>query len=253
MEIKERLNISLVENSNDADEKVHPWRRCGRGKHLVREHTVHVSPSKKHPSGKDAIWHEHCANNPSGKDELSYAEIKYISKTYFSSLIGPPTADVLTQIFADADKYDVEIRGWVQYWNDIFQLDNPLDPNLVKALIATESSFILKPKEHKYVYGLMQITGRAHQYLGGANKELRDHFFSVSTDELIDASCNIAAGVRWLFRKKQTASALLDREATWEETIEDYKAILEKRIHGKPYNLKPMEDFRKYYKILSGR
>lgn len=89
------------------------------------------------------------------------------------------------------------------------------------------------------------------QYLEDSNKELRDYFVSVSTDELIDASCNICAGVRWLFRKKQTASNLLKREATWEETIEDYKAILEKRIHGKPYNPKPMEDFRKYYKILS--
>ena len=63
---------------------------------------------------------------------------------------------------------------------------------------------------------------------------------------------HICAGVRWLFRKKQTASSLLHREATWEETVEDYKAILAKRVHGEPYNPKPMEDFRKYNKLLQG-
>jgi hypothetical protein len=250
MEIKEYLN-NKIDSSNASDTKVHQWRKCGKGKHLVREHVVHVPPSKKHPDGNDAIWHEHCANNPSGKDELSYAEIKYISETHFSKLSGPPTANALTKLFSDADKYDIEIRGWVQYWNDIFQLDDPLDPNVVKALIATESSFIVKPKEHKYVYGLMQITGHTHQYLNGTKKELRDYFVSISTDNLLDASCNICAGVRWLFRKKQTASELLEQKATWEETIEDYKAILALRIHGKPYNPKPMEDFRQYYKILS--
>lgn len=238
------------ENTVDENKKVHPWRRCGRGKHLVREHVVHVPPSKKHPDGKDSVWREHCANNLSRKDELSYAEIKHISEKYFSMLGGLPTMGVLTKEFPDADKYDVEIRGWVQYWNDIFQLDDPLNPNAVKALIATESSFIIKPKGHKYVYGLMQITGKTHRYLGGAKRELKDYFVCVSTDGLIDASGNICAGVRWLFRKKETASHLLKREATWEEAIEDYKAILAKRIHGEPYNPKPMEDFRKYFKCL---
>jgi len=42
-------------------------------------------------TGKDTICHEHCANNPSGKDELSFAEIKFISHTYFADLSGPPT------------------------------------------------------------------------------------------------------------------------------------------------------------------
>jgi hypothetical protein len=47
--------------------KIHPWRKCGRGQHLVREHAVHTHPSKSNPSGKDTICHEHCANNPSGR------------------------------------------------------------------------------------------------------------------------------------------------------------------------------------------
>lgn len=236
---------------NQNAEKIHHWRKCGRGEHLVREHPIHVPPSKKHPKGKESVCHEHCAKNPSGKDELSYAEIKYISTIYFSDLQGLPTAEALTKEFPNADKYDAEIRGWTQYWNDIFKLDDPLDPNVVKALIATESSFDPQPKKHAHVYGLMQITGKTHQFLCGTKHELRDHYICVSATELVDESANICAGVRWLFRKRETAASLLQRKASWEEVVEDYKAILELRIHNKPYNPKPMEDFRKYYKILS--
>ena len=53
----------------------------------------------------------------------------------------PALATGLLAEFDDANKYDVLIRGWVRYWNEIFQPKNPLDPNLVKALMATESSF----------------------------------------------------------------------------------------------------------------
>jgi hypothetical protein len=45
------------------------------------------------------------------KDGLSFGEIKYISPTHFSNLLGPPTAEVLTKKFPPADKYDVKIRG----------------------------------------------------------------------------------------------------------------------------------------------
>ncbi len=257
MELDNQTEEKVMEHSDRhadiSDAKVHPWRKCGTGKHLVREHMVHVPVSKIHPEGINAVWHEHCADNPSRKDELSYAEIKYISEAHFANLTGlSPTAGVLTKKFPDADKYDNEIRGWVQYWNDIFQLDDPLNPNVVKALIATESSFRPQPKEHHYVYGLMQVTGQTHQYLCGEKKELRDHLVRISTDELLDPSSNICAGVRWLFRKKETASWLLKRTATWEETVEDYKAILSQRMTGQKYNPKPMEDFREYYTLLSG-
>jgi hypothetical protein len=244
MEVRDR-----VTNSKPV-EKVHPWRKCGKGQHLVREHVVHTHPSKTHPHGTETICHEHCANNPSGKDELSFAEIKFISHTYFADLSGPPTPYMLTKKFRHADQYDSEIRGWVQYWNDIFKPEEPLDADIVKALIATESSFDPKPEAHPHVYGLMQLRGDTHQYLSGKKHDLRDHFVCVSTDELWDPSCNICSGVRWLFRKRETATALLKRRATWEETVEDYKAILSLRIHKKPYNPKPMEDFREYYDIL---
>lgn len=88
-----------------AIEKVHPWRKCPKGMHYVKEHVVHVPPSKSHPNGNIAKVREHCATNPSHKDELSFPEIEFITKTYFKDLTGPPTAKVLTE-FSGADNYD---------------------------------------------------------------------------------------------------------------------------------------------------
>jgi hypothetical protein len=242
------MDVQAPKSHEEQETRVHPWRICGKGKHLVREHLGHIHPSKRHPKGKTAIWHEHCALNPSHKDELSFAEIQYIGKRYFTDLSGPPTAGVLK--FEHADEYDHLIRGWTQYWNDIFQLSDPLDPNVVKALIATESSFYPTPGRYKHVYGLMQLLGSTHQYLGGAQNELHDHLIRISTTELIDPSGNICGGIRWLFRKKETAAALLKRPASWDETVEDYKAILSRRLKELPYNPEPMEKFRKYYQCL---
>ncbi|MHB1946747.1 MAG: hypothetical protein ACYCQI_01360 [Gammaproteobacteria bacterium] len=117
--------------SKEGDKKAHLWRICPIGKHFVKKHIIHIRPSKKHPK----------ADNPSHKDELTSNEIKYISETYFKTLEGPPTAGLLTRIFKEADNFDLKIRGWVKYWNDVLQPDILLDANLIKALIGTESSF----------------------------------------------------------------------------------------------------------------
>ena len=235
---------------NDSEKKAHPWRRCSLGKHFVREHKVHIPPSTRHPNGL-SIRHEHCAENRSHKDELSFDEIRYITNTYFSSLSGPPTAHALISEFPKSDNYDVEIRGWVKYWNDIFKLDDPLDPNLVKALIATESSFDIEPKRTiKTAHGLMQITNKTHRYLRDTKIELRDYLVVLTQKQLLNPSANICAGVRWLFRKKETASGRLKNKATWINAIEDYKGYLELILDNKEYNHTPMEKLDKYYKLL---
>lgn len=61
-----------------------------------------------------------------------------IADNYFSSLAGPPTAGKLP--YENSDRYDMLIRGWTRYWNDVLQPRDLLDPDLVKALIGTESS-----------------------------------------------------------------------------------------------------------------
>jgi hypothetical protein len=84
-----------VKAPTNPEEKAHPWRRCPIGKHFVKEHSIRIPPSKKHPNGCVTIRHAHCAANRSHKDQLSYDEIQYITNTYFSSLQGPPAADKL--------------------------------------------------------------------------------------------------------------------------------------------------------------
>ena len=69
------------------NDKVHPWRICPKGKHYVREHVMHVKPSRKHPNGITVKVHAHCASNPSRKDELIFSEIEFITITYFKGLI----------------------------------------------------------------------------------------------------------------------------------------------------------------------
>lgn len=237
------------------EEKAHRWRRCPIGKHLVREHLEHIPPSKVHPNGTTTIRHEHCANNPSHKDELSYDEIQYITETHFAGLTGSaPIAGVLK--FDDESKYDQQIRGWTEYWNDIFKLSDPLDPNLVKALIATEASFKENPPHGpKTAHGLMQITDETFPIFSDIHGELKDYLIRVSAKELLEPSTNICMGIRWLFRKKEIVSSKLGREATWLETVAAYKSVLKKKAgkekdNKEKRNSELMRRFYEYYKPL---
>jgi hypothetical protein len=49
---------------------------------------------------------------------------------------------------------------------------------------------------------------------------------NVSQKDLSDPNLSIAAGIRWLFRKRETASATLERKASWIEAVADYKSYL---------------------------
>jgi hypothetical protein len=234
----------------EQEEKAHPWRICPMGKHFLREHTVHIPPSKKHPEGKTSIVHEHCAENPSHKDELSFHEIEYITRTYFSSLVGPPTSGPLTKVFPPADKYDSEIRGWVRYWNDIFSFDDVLDANLIKALIATESSFIEDPQRTRSAHGLMQIRNDTFRIIQDTKGELSDYLIRIPRDKLLNPSANICIGVRWLFQKKKLASRRLKHPACWIEAIIEYKSYWEEVKQGKEPDA--MKHLKEYYQILQG-
>lgn len=244
MEIKEKV-------INAADEKAHSWRRCSMGKHFVIEHATHIPPSKEHPSGMSTTVREYCADNISHKDELSFDEIQYISKKYFSTLSGLPTAGTLTKVFSHADDYDFEIRGWTQYWNDIFKLNDPLDPDLVKALIGTESSFDTNPKGTSKAHGLMQLLAKTFDILRDARGELKNYLVCIPCDKYLDVSANICSGVRWIFQKKKLADSRLQRASTWEEVIIEYKGYWDDIKDG--IDPDPMQKLRKYYGILKGK
>ncbi len=156
-------------------------------------------------------------------------EIHEIAKRNFSELSGPPKADDLD--FSNGNKYDALIRGWTKYWNDVLKPKTPLDPNLVKALIASESSFNANPKvpasaKKDPPRGLMQVRDSSFKIMGDICGELKNHLINLDGEDPLDPNTNIAAGVRWLFRKKEMADSYLGREATWDEVVQEYKGIL---------------------------
>lgn len=256
--------VKEFEVSDDVNDKTHPWRVCPIGKHYVRTHVLHIPPSEKHPEGQVVTRHAHCAENPSHKDVLSYDELQIIAKKYFLSLVGAPKAGVLTE-FSRADEFDSDIRGWVRYWNEIFNPKEPLDPNLVKALIASESSFRPEqdtsqhtPEKNKkigYAHGLMQITDITLKIIGEHKGEIKDHLIYLTHKEIMDPSANICVGVRWLFTKKTIAAQRIDHTATWDDAVAEYKGILKAIVENKDPNHNPdpyneMLKFRSFYKRL---
>lgn len=203
-----------------ARSKTHPWRLCPDGQHWVRSHD--------RSNAKHGV-HGYCRHNPSEKDQIYELEMDEIAEKYFDSLKGSPAAKTLG--YSQGNKFDVLIRGWTKYWNDVFSPVDQLDPDLVKALIATESSFRATNenpgnKRIGKARGLIQIAEETLRILKDEKGELKDHYVTLDQKDLFSANQNICAGVRWLFRKKETASAKLKRTATWIEAVADYKAYL---------------------------
>lgn len=113
-----------------------------------------------------------------------------------------------------------------KYWNDIFDPVEKLSPNIVKALMATESGFQIRPKAprgHKAI-GIMQLMPETVGYLSNS-KEIRNFQIKLTQKEAWEVPLNIAAAVRWLFRKKEVGESRLKRKLTWMEVIEEYKGI----------------------------
>lgn len=230
----------------DPAKKVHPWRLCEYGQCAERPHSRTIPVSENHPDGKTHV-HFYCKNIKSGKDVLVKLEMELMASEHFSSLSGPPKADDLG-FKTNGNSFDTFIRGWTQYWNEVLKPADALDPDLVKALIASESGFNpnsgIKGKRRS-AKGLMQLVPKTTETLRNEKGELKDHFVDIPKADLGDPCLNIAGGIRWLFRKHETASSKLGRPATWDEAVADYKSYLKKDINGRG-----MEIFRNYYRRL---
>jgi len=214
----------MAKKKSAKKQKAHPWRICPGGEHWVSSHPRRTKNGATQVTG-------HCRTNPSRKDQIYSGELKRISDGYFSYIEGKPTADNLGFKYR-GNKYDEVIAGWTKYWNEVLSPNEPLDPNLVKALIATESGFdreakVRAGKKAGWARGLMQVTDWALEILKDEKGELRDHLIDLNQQDMTDASLSIAAGIRWLHRKRETASAKLKRPATWLEAAADYKSYLE--------------------------
>jgi hypothetical protein len=230
----------------------HPWRLCPTGDHWVSIHPMRVPPSKTHPAGSITTRHGHCAKNPSKKDQLYPDEIVEITQHSFQDLKSKP-CPIDLGFKKKGAQFDDLIAGWTKYWNEVLKPQIPLDPNIVKALIASESSFnpemLANKKNSNSARGLMQILNSTRKTLGDENGELQDHFLTVTKNELSDPSTNICAGIRWLFQKQKLASSFLGREASWEEAVMNYKGKLKSKP-GDPEAIKQRTIFKKYLEKL---
>lgn len=225
-------------------------RPCPLGAHWVRTHQRRVIPSTLHPDGLTTV-DGHCRRNPSSKEMILSDELKYIEEKYFGNTRNLPSRHPIG-FGKKGSQFDALIGGWTQYWNERFPSREPLDPDYVKALIGTESSFnqkTLTRSKSGWAVGLMQVTEETLKILKNEKGELKDHLVKVTFNDLQDPSLNIAAGVRWLFRKKEITAARLGREPLWSEVIEDYKGVLRQKNEKKTMIMKKFNEFLSLLKL----
>ena len=150
--------------------------------------------------------------------------------------------------YKNADKYDEVIAVWTDYFNKKFNAKPPLDPDVVKALIASKSGFRADPPENKTALGITQITKDTLKIMQDPNGETKDFIFrDIRQKDLKDANIAIPLGVRWLFRKRETAMNQLKRVPDHEELILEYKGLLKSKTD---YKNQALKKFREDYADL---
>ena len=127
--------------------KNHPWRLCPAGESWVTTHPLTVPASNSGPKRK-TIRDGHCRINPGKLEVYTAEELIEIAAQNFDTLLDDPSVMPVPDAlgFPDGNQYDRLIAGWTKFWNEILKPEDPVTPDFIKALIATESSFLL-PKD----------------------------------------------------------------------------------------------------------
>ena len=226
--------------------------QCPIGQHWVKTHSMKIPPSNKNPLGGVTTRLAHCSRNPASRGYLTPSVINELSKLLTGKSKKLPCP--LSLEFKDGSQYDESIANWVHHWNSTFNPNEPLDPDFVKALIASESSFnhnkLADPKNQKSARGLMQITDESRKILGDEKGELKNNYLSLTREDLNDPNINICAGIRWLFHKRHLASHKLGRQATWEESVAEYKGLSKGLKSGDKRAMELMNRFKNYQNQL---
>ena len=214
----------------------HPWRVCPVGEYYVSGSEVDAHPRLNH-FVKEHPRRSHCRQSKNlTANVLNGSEIKLIGQDF----ILPKFKDTVLKDygFKKLDhKYDAVIAGWTQFWNDVFNPKLKLDPNFVKALIASESGFDPDPYKgnKKKAMGIGQLMPTTVKSLQGFKNELRDNLFEFNDNDVFDPEINIAALIRWLHQKQFLASKKLKRDASWVEAVENYKGQMGKNKTSDTY------------------
>ncbi len=213
----------------------------------VRAHPRRVPVSPKNPSGVTVV-DRHLRRSVRGP-ALSAAEIREISATRSRKGLRYPSGQDLG--YLDGNTYDELIAVWVDYFNEKFPADPPnaaLDPDVIKALIASESGFQKDPRRNRKAFGISQITPETLKILLDPEGEAKEFIFrGIRQKDLKDPEIAIPMGIRWIFRKKRLAEGKLGRGVTAEEVILEYKGLLKSRTG---YQNQALENYREHYARL---
>ncbi len=210
----------------------------------VREHPMHVPVSKKNPTGI-TIRDRHLRRLKG--TYLDASEIEAIFENYNRKNIIYPAKEKLSQ--TNSDKYDEIIAVWCDYFNKKFNANPLLDPNVVKALIASESDFLEDPPRNPKATGIAQITPETQRIVQDPEGEVKDFIFKdIRKKDLKNPAIAIPIAIRWLSRKKRLAEGKLGRTVDAEEIILEYKGLLKSKSEFKN---KALERFRKEYGQLT--
>lgn len=208
----------------------------------VRAHPLHVPTSEKNPNGL-TIRDQHPRRLKG--TYLDRSEIEEIFEKYNRKNIDFPTKRKLP--YKNSDKYDELIAVWTDYFNKKFNSNPPLDPDVVKALISSESGFDENPKNPQAI-GIAQITRETLKASLDPNGEVKEFIFrEIRQKDLKIPAVSIPMAVRWLFRKRRLAEGKLGRTPDAEEIILEYKGLLKSKTSYKDSALKK---FRKDYESL---
>ena len=210
----------------------------------VREHPRQVPLSPKNPDGT-TIVDEHLRRLHG--TYLDPEEIKSVFANFDRKGLVYPASGKLEK-YKNSDTFDEAIAVWTDYFNKKFGANPPLDPDVIMALIASESGFRVDPPENKIALGIAQITKPTLKILQDPKGEAKDFIFSkIRQKDLKDPNIAIPMATRWLFRKKETAKKKLGREPDAEELILEYKGLLKSKS---AYKNSALEKFRVEYELL---
>ncbi len=210
---------------------------------VVRTHPRKVRPTNKNPQGV-TIVDRHLRRLPG--TYLDEKEIYKIVNGYSLKKIKYPSKNKLK--YENEYAYDQLIAIWADYFTKLFNLDRIIDLNMIKALIASESSF--EPSaDNGIAYGLAQITKQTLKIIQDPNGEVKDFIFTdIRQKDLKNPDIAIPMAVRWLAHKQRMAERRLKQKVTSEEIILEYKGLTKSKTD---YAATALKNYRKYYAILN--
>ncbi len=201
-----------------------------------------MPPSSKNPNGV-TIVDQHIRRVPG--TFLDRDSIQKIYQEYSRKGIQYPSSDKLDQ--ENADDFDEQIAVWTDYFNKIFKIDPPMDPDMIKALMDSESSFNTTART-KVAIGLMQITKETLKIMQDPKGEVKDFIFGkIRQKDLENPDISIPMGIRWLAWKRARAQSKLGRPPTNEEVILEYKGLLKSKSK---WAKDALDNYKKSYEKL---